>query len=88
MNNLYRIVDYCENITDCRRAQQLNYFAENFTKDQCLANQKTACDNCINSEEYKMNEVTDDCIAIAKCVRDICSGKNRFTLVHLGNEIK
>lgn len=33
--------------------------------------------------EYKTVDVTDDCIAIAKSVRDLCSGRNRFTLLHL-----
>lgn len=28
LNNLKRMVGYCENMTDCRRAQQLEYFAE------------------------------------------------------------
>lgn len=83
VNNLFRMVDYCENVTDCRRSQQLNYFAEHFTREQCLENRATACDNCLMQGEYKTMDVTDDCIAVAKSVRDLCSGRNRFTLLHL-----
>lgn len=83
LNNLFRTVGYCENLADCRRAQQLNYFAEHFTREQCLENRATACDNCLMQDEYKTIDVTDDCIAIAKSVRDLCSGRNRFTLLYL-----
>lgn len=88
MHNLSRMVNYCENVTDCRRAQQLDYFAEHFTREQCLANRDTACDNCLMQGEYKTLDVTDDCIAVAKCVRDLCAGRNRFTLLHLADVFK
>uniref|UniRef100_A0A182NDW4 RecQ-like DNA helicase BLM n=1 Tax=Anopheles dirus TaxID=7168 RepID=A0A182NDW4_9DIPT len=93
LNNLFRMVNYCENVTDCRRTQQLEYFAEYFTSEQCLANRATACDNCLMQGNYKTLNVTDDCIMIAKAVRDLCGGRNRFTLLHLvevlkGSEIK
>lgn len=48
MQNLFRIVSYCENKADCRRTLQLNYFGETFNNDQCIANKDTACDNCRN----------------------------------------
>ncbi|XP_055546842.1 recQ-like DNA helicase Blm isoform X2 [Wyeomyia smithii] len=83
LHNLFRMVNYCENVTDCRRTQQLDYFAEHFTREQCLENRTSACDNCLMQGEYKTVDVTDDCIAIGKCVRDLCAGRNRFTLLHL-----
>lgn len=46
IDNLYRMVRYCENQTDCRRVQQLEYFGEAFDKANCLTNLKTICDNC------------------------------------------
>ncbi|XP_052867460.1 recQ-like DNA helicase Blm [Anopheles cruzii] len=88
MNNLQRMVNYCENVTDCRRTQQLEYFAEYFTSEQCLANRATACDNCLMHGEYRTLDVTDDCIMVAKAVRDICGGNNRFTLLHLVEVLK
>lgn len=54
MTNLRKIVEYCENVVDCRRSLQLNYFAEHFTSEQCLENPRTACDNCLKKEEFKV----------------------------------
>uniref|UniRef100_A0A182P6N5 RecQ-like DNA helicase BLM n=1 Tax=Anopheles epiroticus TaxID=199890 RepID=A0A182P6N5_9DIPT len=88
MNNLFRMVNYCENVTDCRRTQQLEYFAEYFTSEQCLSNRATACDNCLMQGNYKTLNVTDDCIMVAKAVRDLCGGRNRFTLLHLVEVLK
>ncbi|XP_049285087.1 Bloom syndrome protein homolog isoform X1 [Anopheles funestus] len=88
MNNLFRMVNYCENVTDCRRTQQLEYFAEYFTSEQCLSNRATACDNCLMQGNYKTLNVTEDCIMIAKAVRDLCGGRNRFTLLHLVEVLK
>ncbi|XP_055643592.1 recQ-like DNA helicase Blm isoform X2 [Toxorhynchites rutilus septentrionalis] len=88
IHNLFRMVNYCENVADCRRSQQLNYFAEHFTREQCLTNRASACDNCLMQGEYKTVDVTDDCLAIAKCVRDLCCGRNRFTLLHLVDVFK
>lgn len=87
------MVDFCENVTDCRRTQQLNYFAEHFTRDQCLENRGSACDNCLRIDEYKMNDVTADCITIINAIKELCSGRSRFTLLHMvdvfkGSEIK
>lgn len=46
IQNLYRIVSYCENKADCRRTLQLNYFGEQFDGSKCISNKETACDNC------------------------------------------
>lgn len=87
IDNLYKIVDYCENIIDCRRAIQLNYFGESFQRSQCLADRSTACDNCLNSvkpeNSYKKINATSICKQVASGVRDLCSGSNRFTLLHM-----
>lgn len=55
LQNLKKMVNYCENVIDCRRAYQLNYFAEHFTKEQCLENRATACDNCLKRNKFKVN---------------------------------
>ncbi|KAG1709138.1 Bloom syndrome [Nymphon striatum] len=47
IDNLYKMVRYCENETDCRRVQQLEYFGEVFDKNNCLTYKKTICDNCL-----------------------------------------
>lgn len=55
LQNLKKMVNYCENVIDCRRAFQLNYFAERFTKEQCLENRATACDNCLKRNMFKVS---------------------------------
>lgn len=88
-NNLKKIVNYCENVIDCRRSIQLNYFAENFTRQQCLAERDTACDNCLNNADtenakFTEKDVTDACKKVAKAVRDLCNGDTqRVTLLQL-----
>ena len=46
MDNLWRMVSYCENTTDCRRVQQLEYFGEYFDKSACKEYPGATCDNC------------------------------------------
>ncbi len=46
IDNLQRISNYAENMKDCRRALQLNYFGENFDAKECAARSDTICDNC------------------------------------------
>lgn len=87
-NNLRKIVNYCENVIDCRRAIQLNYFSENFTRAQCLEQPDTACDNCRNndgdSNKFVVKDVTDLCKRVVKAVRDLCNGDSqRVTLLQL-----
>lgn len=87
-NNLRKIVNYCENVIDCRRAIQLNYFAENFSRAQCLANRDTACDNCLNSEgdnaKFTMKDVTDTAKKVVRAVRDLCNQTSqRVTLLQM-----
>lgn len=48
LDNLFKMVNFCENTTDCRRALQLNYFGEMFNREICISNKQTACDNCRN----------------------------------------
>lgn len=89
INNLNKIVSYCENVIDCRRALQLNYFAEHFTREQCLAEHASACDNCLNNSKedgakFNLIDVTTTCQGIARAVRDLCNGSTqRYTLLHM-----
>ncbi|XP_034117933.2 uncharacterized protein LOC117576905 [Drosophila albomicans] len=88
IDNLHRIVGYCENLTDCRRAQQLDYFGEHFTSEQCLANRQTACDNCLKKRNYSNIDALEQCRKAACAVRDLCSGRSRFTLLHVADVLK
>ncbi|XP_013109755.2 recQ-like DNA helicase Blm [Stomoxys calcitrans] len=88
IENLNRIVGYCENVADCRRAQQLDYFGEHFTREECLRNRATACDNCLKQQQYTIINPLEQCRKVAHCVKDICSGRSRFTLLHIADVLK
>ncbi|XP_076043264.1 Bloom syndrome helicase isoform X2 [Oratosquilla oratoria] len=84
-DNLWRMVAYCENKTDCRRSQLLEYFGEIFDRSKCRAKRATACDNCREKEPYVRIDVTKECRAIVQAVQQLCSGgrwSNNFTLNH------
>ncbi len=55
VDNLYRMAQYCENKTECRRVQILEYFGEFFDASKCNGvNKGTKCDNCslLTSNDY------------------------------------
>ena len=58
LDNLYRMVQYCENESDCRRAQLLGYFAEQFDPEVCKSS-STSCDNCHSKVPYRTEDVTN-----------------------------
>lgn len=89
MDNLFKMVSFCENKTDCRRTLQLNYFGEIFNREQCMANKSTACDNCRCKEEFTMLDVTDSAQQIMKAVREINQRRGcKLTLVLLTDIFK
>lgn len=83
VSNLDLMVRFCENMTDCRRAQQLEYFGEHFTREQCLQNKTTACDNCLRITQFKEIDVTDICKTIVNSVHDISTESRSFTILHM-----
>ncbi|KAM4826489.1 recQ-like DNA helicase BLM isoform 1-T1 [Thomomys bottae] len=69
-NNLYSMVHYCENITECRRIQLLAYFGENgFDPHFCKKYPDVSCDNCSKTKDYKTRDVTDDVKNIVRFVQ-------------------
>ncbi|KAG7204709.1 hypothetical protein KM043_005123 [Ampulex compressa] len=89
MDNLFKMVSFCENRTDCRRAQQLNYFGEIFDRNECLANRTTTCDNCRCKDDIAMLDATEDAKQIMKAVRDINQKRTcNLTLVSLTDIFK
>lgn len=51
---LSRIIQYCENRTDCRRVELLGYFGELFQKENCAH----TCDNCNSDSVYETQDVS------------------------------
>ncbi|XP_053405296.1 recQ-like DNA helicase BLM [Mercenaria mercenaria] len=85
IDNLFRMIQYCENVADCRRAQLLTYFGEmGFDRAQCSQVKQAICDNCVSKDSFKLRDVTEDVKAIIQCVRDLTSSRRNsdYTLIH------
>ena len=88
-DNLWQMVRYAENISDCRRMQQLQYFGEVFDTSKCGEMRNTRCDNCNMREEASIEKVdiTETAKALAQAVFRLsnCGNWNakNFTLNHL-----
>ena len=77
LDNLSRVIQYCENRIDCRRAQLLHYFGEtNFNPKECLEDHNTICDNCNSGETSRITDLSED----AKCIVQTVN-----TIAHYGN---
>jgi len=81
IDNLFRVVQYCENKIDCRRSQQLHYFGEtHFNPAACKEDTTTTCDNCnVNS---KVNKTTPN------IGQNISRKKSALSSFERNNEIK
>ena len=73
---LRNIVQFCENRSDCRRVQVLNYFNESFDSKDCGG----ACDNCNSNSQFESQDFTDFAIAAIDLVRSIQN--SNVTLLH------
>ena len=73
---LRNVVQFCENRSDCRRVQILNYFNESFKREDCNG----ACDNCNSSSAFETQDFTDYAISAIRLVREI--QKQNVTLLH------
>lgn len=91
MDNLFRVVQFCENVTECRRVQLLHYFGEmNFDPSQCRSRPDSMCDTCACSATFVSKDITSDAKAFVDSVNSIVHGGNRnfkkpiksFTLNH------
>ncbi|XP_059190438.1 recQ-like DNA helicase BLM isoform X2 [Centropristis striata] len=72
-NNLHSMVQFCENLMECRRIQLLAYFGElNFKKTFCKEHADVTCDNCAKPNQYKMRNVTEDVKKIVRFAQENC----------------
>eukprot|EP00727_Mastigamoeba_balamuthi_P007638 m51a1_g3495 putative dna helicase (1156) ;mRNA; r:810182-814573 len=71
-DNLLKMVAYCENQVECRRAMQLEYFGEKFDKAEC---HKT-CDNCIEASETQVVDRSVEAHSILGLVDGITQSEN------------
>jgi superfamily II DNA helicase RecQ len=75
-DNLRDVITFCENKIDCRRAQVLGYFGENFDKSQC----NRTCDNCERNTELTIVDRTNYALKALKLAQEI---DDRYTLIGL-----
>ena len=56
-DKLFNMLNFCQNIVDCRHCQVSNYLGEmrSYTKDTCIG----SCDNCKNKSDRIKADVTD-----------------------------
>ncbi|XP_005098478.1 Bloom syndrome protein homolog isoform X2 [Aplysia californica] len=84
IDNLFAMVGYCENVTDCRRCQLLQYFGEcSFDRAMCASFAGAVCDNCHSKDSFNLRDVTQDAKEIVKCVRELNTPHGNYTLIHI-----
>ncbi|OWA51595.1 Bloom syndrome protein-like protein [Hypsibius exemplaris] len=93
LENLQKVVAFCENKTDCRRGMLLDYFGERFDRRECKRDDRTVCDNCQLEDQYNSMDVTDDAKEIMNCLKFFIGGRgnNRrknMTLIQLGDILR
>lgn len=73
---LRNVIQFCENKSDCRRVQVLNYFNENFNREDC----KAACDNCNSKSTFELQDFSEFATAAISMVKKIQD--DSVTLLH------
>ncbi len=64
---LGRMVQYCENKSDCRRVELLTYFGERFRKEDCAH----TCDNCNSDSIFETQDFSDLAKAAVNIVKNL-----------------
>jgi len=64
---LAKVIQYCENKSDCRRKQVLAYFGEPFEAENC----RQKCDNCQSGAKFTSLDVTELATKAVKLVRSL-----------------
>ena len=73
---LRKVIQFCENKSDCRRVQVLHYFNEAFDREDC----RGCCDNCNSKSTFETRDYSEYAIAALSMVRRIENDK--VTLLH------
>ena len=68
---LQKIIQFCENRSDCRRVQVLQYFNERFQREACDGK----CDNCTSTSTFEDVDFTDYVRHAVDLVRTVASSK-------------
>lgn len=73
---LRNVVQFCENKSDCRRVQVLNYFNEIFKAEDC----HRACDNCNSTSTFETQDFSEFASLAISLVRKL--QEQNVTLLH------
>ncbi|KAJ2740201.1 ATP-dependent DNA helicase sgs1, partial [Coemansia sp. BCRC 34301] len=78
---LRQVVQFCENITDCRRQLVLSYFGEQFDVEKC----NKSCDNCRKQSQTTLVEanMAREACALIETVQTLASRGHKTTLLQL-----
>lgn len=78
MDNFFCVVQYCENVFECRRVQLLYYFGEmSFGLFQCCVQLESMCDICVIFVMFENKEIMFDVKVFVENVNFIVYGGNR-----------
>ena len=86
LNNLDQMINYCEEMSECRRVLQLQYFGEAFDRNSCGTMKGMDCDNCLKRErgDVESRDITELSRVLVSAVLRLERGPaNRFTALQL-----
>lgn len=75
LDQLSRVVQYCQNITDCRRTQVLAFFDETFPPEQC----NKLCDNCQDLSPVQEVDMTPHAHNFIRLLQEVQKTKRSIT---------
>ena len=86
LNNLDQMIRYSEEMSECRRVLQLQYFGEAFDRNLCGTMKGMDCDNCLKREkgDIETRDITELSTALVSAVVRMERGAaSRFTALQL-----
>lgn len=79
LHNLYKMLRYCLERTQCRRA----FIAHHFDDKWCVSDCNKMCDICSKQQCYSTGDVTSHATTVLKLVEKATSAKERLTFLKL-----
>ena len=81
-NDIYKVIEYCENEQTCRRKILLNHLGEAFNSDKC----GKMCDNCCDNRIFTDIDVTEYVMVIVKDLQ--LKMDSFFTMIQVSEVLK
>ena len=74
-----RVIGYCMNDVDCRRAQVLGFFGEKFDPAKCGG----TCDNCANHSEVVNQDLSTEAANMVQLIEELDGNATRVQLIEV-----